>query len=193
MKKVLRLDRKPSTINKSPRTHTLHFRKADKQFIIFLVAIAGFFSPFSASIYFPALKSIATSLGVTIELTNLTVTMYLIVRYYYFGLRDARRYSPPHERGGYVGLVHIGFNSANSLDPVISGLLGSRVGWRSIFLVSCFILPCCLHCSSRALAGNQQKSRWQWQYPGHANQPVSYRQIQTKPISISPEKMSKIS
>jgi len=48
------------------------------------------------------------------------------------------------------------------------------------FLVSCFILPCCLHCSSPALAGNQQKSRWQWQYPGHGNQQVSYRQIQIK-------------
>jgi len=49
-----------------------------------------------------------------------------------------------------------------------------------IFLVSCFILRCCLYCSSRALAGNQQKSRWQWQYSGHGNQQVSYRQIQTK-------------
>jgi len=41
--------------------------------------------------------------------------------------------APPHDRGGYVGLVHIGSNSANSLGPVIGGLLGSRVGWRSIF------------------------------------------------------------
>lgn len=56
------------------------FRKADKQFIVFLAAIAGFFPPFRASIYFPALKSIATSLGVKIELMNLTVTMYLIVQ-----------------------------------------------------------------------------------------------------------------
>jgi len=165
------------------------FRKADKQFIVFLAAIAGFFPPFRASIYFPALKSIATSLGVKIELMNLTVTMYLIVRGIVpsvfgemsqnigrrpvyltlfivyliasIGLSVQNSYgallalrmlqsagssgtialaygmladiAPPHERGGYVGLVHIGSNSANSLGPVIGGLLGSRVGWRSIF------------------------------------------------------------
>lgn len=165
------------------------FRKADKQLIVFLVATAGFFSPFSAFIYFPALKSIAASLGVTIQLMNLTVTMYLIVqgivpsvfgelsenigrRPIYLtvfiiyliasiGLGIQNSYgallalrmlqsagssgtialaygviadiAPPHERGGYVGMAHIGFNSANSLGPVIGGLLASRVGWRSIF------------------------------------------------------------
>ena len=41
--------------------------------------------------------------------------------------------APPHERGGFVGLAHIAFNSASSLGPVIGGLLTSRVGWRSIF------------------------------------------------------------
>ena len=41
--------------------------------------------------------------------------------------------APPHERGGFVGMAHIGFNSASSLGDVIGGLLTSRVGWRSIF------------------------------------------------------------
>ena len=165
------------------------FQKSDKQLILFLVATAGFFSPFSAVIHFPALKAIATSLGVTLELMNVTVTMYLIVqgtvpsifgelsenigrRPIYLtafivyliasvGLGIQNSYgallalrmlqsagssgtialaygvianiAPPHERGGFVGIAHIGFNSANSLGPIIGGLLTSRVGWRSIF------------------------------------------------------------
>ena len=39
----------------------------------------------------------------------------------------------PHERGGYLGIAHIFFNSTSSLGPVIGGLLTRRVGWRSIF------------------------------------------------------------
>jgi multidrug resistance protein len=165
------------------------FRSGDKHLIVFLVAAAGFFSPFSAFIYFPALKSIAASLGVTLELINLTVTTYLIVqgivpsvigdisenvgrRPVYLtifiiylvaniglGLQNsygallvlrmlqsagssgtiALSYgviadiAPPHQRGGYVGIAHVGFNSAASLGPVIGGLLTSKVSWRSIF------------------------------------------------------------
>lgn len=56
------------------------FQKPDKHLIVFLVATAGFFSPFTTVIYFPALGTIATSLGVTLELMNVTVTMYLIVQ-----------------------------------------------------------------------------------------------------------------
>ena len=165
------------------------FQKADKQLIVSLVAIAGFFSPFSAGIFFPAIKSIPISLGVTIELMNLTVAMYLVVQgivpsffgelsenvgrrpiyltvfivcyiasiglgiQHSYGALLALRMlqsagssgtialaygaiadiASPHERGGYVGMAHIGFNSANSLGPVIDGLLTSRVGWSSIF------------------------------------------------------------
>ncbi len=165
------------------------FQRSDKQLIVFLVATAGFFSPFTAVIYFPALKAIATSLGVTLELMNVTVTMYLIVqgivpsifgelsenigrRPIYLtvfiiyliasvGLGIQNSYgallalrmlqsagssgtialaygviadiAAPHERGGFVGMAHIGFNSASSLGPVIGGLLTSRVGWKSIF------------------------------------------------------------
>ncbi|KAI4132896.1 MAG: hypothetical protein LQ347_002387 [Umbilicaria vellea] len=179
------------TLNDDPLTEDSHcaFQKVDKQLIVFLIATAGFFSPFTAVIYFPALRSIPISLGVTMELMNLTVTMYLIVqgvvpsvfgelsesigrRPVYLtvfivyliasiGLGIQNSYgallalrmlqsagssgtialaygviadiAPPHERGGYVGMAHIGFNSANSLGPVIGGLLTSRVGWRSIF------------------------------------------------------------
>ncbi|MCJ1290308.1 hypothetical protein MMC34_001844 [Xylographa carneopallida] len=37
------------------------FRICEKRFIVFLVALAGFFSPFNAFIYFPALQDIANT------------------------------------------------------------------------------------------------------------------------------------
>src|SRR5271154_2065674 len=165
------------------------FTLREKRGIVFLVALAGFFSPFSAFIYFPALNAIAQSLSVSLELMNITITMYLVVqgivpsifgdlsdtlgrRPTYLlvfliylsaslGLAFQNSYTallvlrmlqsagssgtialaygvigdiaPQHERGGYVGIAHIGFNSAPSLGPVLGGALAQTVGWRWIF------------------------------------------------------------
>jgi multidrug resistance protein len=165
------------------------FTLREKRGIVFLVALAGFFSPFSAFIYFPALNAIAQSLSVSLELMNITITMYLVVqgivpsifgdlsdtlgrRPIYLlvfliylcaslGLAFQNSYTallvlrmlqsagssgtialaygvigdiaPQHERGGYVGIAHIGFNSAPSLGPVLGGVLAQTVGWRWIF------------------------------------------------------------
>jgi MFS family permease len=54
------------------------FPNSSKRWITFLVAMAGFFSPLSANIYFPALSYIAQDLHVSLELINLTITAYLI-------------------------------------------------------------------------------------------------------------------
>jgi MFS family permease len=54
------------------------FSKSSKRWITFLVAMAGFFSPLSANIYFPALSYIAPDIHVSLELINLTITAYLI-------------------------------------------------------------------------------------------------------------------
>lgn len=54
------------------------FSKPSKRWITVLVALAGFFSPLSANIYFPALDYIAQDLHVSLELMNLTITAYLI-------------------------------------------------------------------------------------------------------------------
>jgi len=54
------------------------FSKNKKRFIIFMAMMAGFFSPFSANIYFPALNDIAADLNVTNALVNLTLTTYMI-------------------------------------------------------------------------------------------------------------------
>ena len=56
------------------------FSKKQKILIVCLVAVAGFFSPFTAFIYFPALRSIATDFRVSMELMNVTVTVYLIIQ-----------------------------------------------------------------------------------------------------------------
>lgn len=54
------------------------FSRKQKRFIIFMVAFAGFFSPLSANIYFPALNTISRDLRVSNELVNLTLTSYMI-------------------------------------------------------------------------------------------------------------------
>ncbi|KAK5467736.1 hypothetical protein LTS15_000709 [Exophiala xenobiotica] len=193
------------------------FRPAQKRVIVFLVAIAGFFSPFSAFIYFPALDLIASVLNVSIQLMNLTVTMYLVVqgvvpsvfgeisenvgrRPVYLtvfviyilasiGLAVQNSYgallalrmlqsagssgtialaygvisdiAAPHERGGYVGIAHVGFDSAPSLGPVLGGILAEKAGWKwifwflaglsgSVFILLLLLLPE----TSRKLVGN---------------------------------------
>jgi hypothetical protein len=54
------------------------FSKRKKQFIVFLVAWGGFFSPLSANIYFPALNTLASEMNVSNTLINLTLTSYMI-------------------------------------------------------------------------------------------------------------------
>lgn len=54
------------------------FSKRQKQYIVFMTAWAGLFSPLSANIYFPALNTLAVDLNVSNELINLTLTSYMI-------------------------------------------------------------------------------------------------------------------
>lgn len=54
------------------------FTLKEKRLIIFLTAWAGFFSPLSANIYFPALNALAADLHVSNSLINLTLTSYMI-------------------------------------------------------------------------------------------------------------------
>jgi uncharacterized membrane protein (DUF2068 family) len=54
------------------------FTTNEKRAIVLMGSLAGFFSPLSSSIYFPALDTIASSLKVSITQINLTVTTYLV-------------------------------------------------------------------------------------------------------------------
>ena len=49
-----------------------------KRFIVFMVALASFFSPLSANIYFPALNTLSADFGVSPGIMNLTLTSYMI-------------------------------------------------------------------------------------------------------------------
>jgi hypothetical protein len=57
------------------------FTVNQKRWIVAAGSLAAFFSPLSSSIYFPALDTVAKSLGVTITKVNLTVTTYLVSRH----------------------------------------------------------------------------------------------------------------
>ena len=54
------------------------FRPAQKRWIIFIAAWAGWFSTASSFIYFPAIPFMALDMGVSIQKINLTVTSYMI-------------------------------------------------------------------------------------------------------------------
>ncbi|KAI0107920.1 MFS general substrate transporter [Hypoxylon sp. NC0597] len=54
------------------------FSTAQKKWIIFIAALAGWFSPASSFIYFPAIPFLARNTNVSVENINLTVTSYLI-------------------------------------------------------------------------------------------------------------------
>ena len=54
------------------------FSDRQRKFIVIVVACAGFFSPLSANIYFPALNALSRDLKVSNELINLTLTSYMI-------------------------------------------------------------------------------------------------------------------
>ena len=54
------------------------FTRRQRQYIIGMVACAGFFSPLSASIYFPALNALSNDLKVSSGLINLSLTTYMI-------------------------------------------------------------------------------------------------------------------
>ncbi|KAK6200838.1 hypothetical protein LQW54_009502 [Pestalotiopsis sp. IQ-011] len=71
-------DQQPMT-DDNLRSYSL-FTTAQKRMIVLMIALAGFFSPFSAFIYFPAIEYLSSDLHVSIQLINVTVTMYLIVQ-----------------------------------------------------------------------------------------------------------------
>ena len=54
------------------------FTKAEKNYIVFMAAWAGFFSQLATNIYLPAMNELASYYKVPHELINLTVTTYMI-------------------------------------------------------------------------------------------------------------------
>lgn len=54
--------------------------KKQKWNLVIFVSMAGAFSPLSSNIYFPAIDTISTDLGVNATLVALTITVYMIVQ-----------------------------------------------------------------------------------------------------------------
>ncbi|KAL1968564.1 hypothetical protein VTN77DRAFT_1774 [Rasamsonia byssochlamydoides] len=54
------------------------FSRNLKRYVVVTASWAGFFSPLSSQIYFPALNTLAADLNVSISLINLTLTSYMI-------------------------------------------------------------------------------------------------------------------
>ncbi|KAL8785849.1 MAG: hypothetical protein Q9195_008473 [Heterodermia aff. obscurata] len=121
------------------------FSKKSKRGIVLLVALAGFFSPLSANIYFPALDYIASDLHVSLELMNLTITAYLICQgTIALAISVVADIAPPHQRGQYVGAALSGPNTAPSIGPVLGGVLAERANWRWIFWFLAILSGICL-------------------------------------------------
>jgi hypothetical protein len=55
------------------------FTRGEITFITVMASISTFYSPLTANIYFPALNTISTELGVSSTLVNLTVTTYMVI------------------------------------------------------------------------------------------------------------------
>ncbi|KAJ5381201.1 uncharacterized protein N7496_003629 [Penicillium cataractarum] len=67
-----------SQIPSPPPYHV--FSRSRKMQMVYIVSLAAIFSPLSSNIYFPALGLISKELNVSISLTTLTVTVYMIVQ-----------------------------------------------------------------------------------------------------------------
>lgn len=70
-------DESPHLITETPWSV---FSQRQKYLIVGLAAVAGFFSPLSSSIYFPAIETLAHDFNKSISEINLTVTVYMILQ-----------------------------------------------------------------------------------------------------------------
>lgn len=70
----------PSEVTKEETQAFSVFTTNQKRVIVLTTSLAGFFSPLSGSIYYPALNTIAEDLGVSSSKANLTVTTYMIIQ-----------------------------------------------------------------------------------------------------------------
>src|SRR5438046_977913 len=62
----------------SPSVPFTIFTRPQKALLVCIVSIAATFSGFASNIYFPAIPQVASDLNVTVELVNLSVTVYMI-------------------------------------------------------------------------------------------------------------------
>ena len=66
------------TANQTTERYSI-FTRNEKRYIVFLVAVAGWFSTLSSFIYYPVITLVARDMHTSIARINLTVTSYLAV------------------------------------------------------------------------------------------------------------------
>lgn len=54
------------------------YTKREKWYMVGMAALGGFYSPLASAIYFPAIPTMANAFGKSVELINLTVTIYMV-------------------------------------------------------------------------------------------------------------------
>ncbi|KAF3921230.1 hypothetical protein ABW21_db0204977 [Orbilia brochopaga] len=124
------------------------FTEPQKRWIVFLATLAAFFSPFSSTIYLPALLPVQKDLGISSTEVNLSLTTYLIFQAIAptftgelsdtlgtvaIGFGSIADISTSAERGKYVGMMNAFPLSSPALGPVIGGAISQKAGWRWIF------------------------------------------------------------
>ena len=70
-------DTTPATNQRTERYSI--FTRKEKRYIVFLVAVAGWFSTLSSFIYYPVIALVARDMHTSITRINLTVTSYLAI------------------------------------------------------------------------------------------------------------------
>ncbi|KAH7930390.1 MFS general substrate transporter [Leucogyrophana mollusca] len=69
----------PAEEEKPERPYSIYSTR-EKWFIVAIASVAGIFSPLTANIYFPAIPTIANAFHKSVELINLTVTVYMVLQ-----------------------------------------------------------------------------------------------------------------
>ncbi|KAL5356158.1 major facilitator superfamily domain-containing protein [Aspergillus floccosus] len=145
----------PASPKEEPPYHILS--KKQKWNLVIFVSMAGAFSPLSSNIYFPAIGTISSNLGVNDTLVALTITVYMVVQgiapsiFGTFSDTCGRRitftisltiYTAANLALAFTSsypmlMVLRGLQAAGmtgqAIGPIIGGALNSAWGFRSIF------------------------------------------------------------
>ncbi|KAI6114953.1 major facilitator superfamily domain-containing protein [Pisolithus croceorrhizus] len=103
----------------------------ERWFIVATASVAALFSPLAAMVYMPAIPVIATDFHKSVELINLTVTVYMVFQGVCAGVIGD--IATRAERGSFFGLFSVGPLFGPTFGPVIGGVLTQTLGWRWIF------------------------------------------------------------
>ncbi|KAK0464568.1 major facilitator superfamily domain-containing protein [Desarmillaria tabescens] len=128
-------------------------------FIVGIIALAGFASPFPATIYFPAIPRLTQIFHESTDRLNLTLTIFLVLQAVCAGaIADMTTRA---NRGTFFGAFNAGPMLAPGIGPVIGGLHSQYLGWRAIF----WFLTIFSSIALLIILANLTLYRRQWKHP----------------------------